>query len=100
MANMMKMVKQAKQARALQKKLSKLSVEISSTDKTVTVVARGDMKVKSIFIAPELLSPDKAVRLQKSLVSTINSALDSSQKAAAGHVQKMTGGMGLGDMFG
>ncbi len=100
MAKMMKMMKQAKQARALQKKLSKLTVEISSTDKSVTVVARGDMKIKSVSIVPELLAPEKSVRLQKTLVSTINSALDSSQKAAAGHVQKMTGGMGLGEMFG
>jgi len=97
---MMKMMKQAKQARQLQKKLSKLTVEISSSDKTVTVVARGDMKVKSVSIDPEMLAPDKSVRLQKNLVSTVNSALDSAQKAAAGHVQKMAGGMGLGDMFG
>ena len=100
MQNMMKMMKQVKQVRKMQKELARKTVEITSTDKTVTVVARGDMTVKSITIVPEAISPEKLTRLQKTLVSTVNGALDSSKKAAAKDMQKMTGGMGLGDMLG
>lgn len=100
MANMLKMMKQVKQVKKMQKELARKTVEVKSSDGSVTIVAKGDMSVKSITIDPDLLDPSRRERLQKILVSTVNSALDSSKKAAANDMQRLTGGMGLGDLFG
>lgn len=99
MAKMMNMMKQMKQVRRMQKQLAAKIVEATNTDKTITVVARGDMSIKSIAIDPRAF--EKPDRLLKQLVSTVNSALDSSKKAAASDMQKMSGGLGgLSDMLG
>ena len=100
MANMFKMMKQMQKVKKMQKELAKKEVEISSNDKTVTVVARGDMTIKKIRIAPEAMDPAKPERLEKVLVSTINGAMDSAKKAAAGDMAKLTEGMGLGGLMG
>lgn len=101
MAKMVQQMRQMKQAKRMQKQLAAKTVEISSNDKRITVVARGDMTIKSIQISPEALDPVKIERLQKVLTSTINSALDSSKKAAAGDMAKMSGGLGgLSNMLG
>lgn len=100
MANMFNMMKQVKQMKKMQKQLAKKEVEISSNDKTVTVVARGDMTIRSIKIAPEAMDASKVARLEKTLVSTLNGAMDSAKKAAAGDMAKLTEGMGLGDLMG
>ena len=101
MAKMVQQMKQMKQVKRMQKQLAAKTVEILSNDKRITVVARGDMTIKSIQISPEALDPAKIERLQKVLTSTINSALDSSKKAAAGDMAKMSGGLsGVSDMLG
>ena len=97
MAKMMSMMKQMKQIRRMQKQLAGKTVEAISNDKTVTVVARGDMTLKTIQIDAEALEKVKLEKLQRSIVSTVNSALDSAKKAAAGDMQKMGD---LGDLSG
>ena len=101
MANVMNMMKQVRQVKKMQKHLAAKTVEASSNDGMVTVVARGDMSIKSISIKPEALDPSAGERLGKMLVSTVNSALDSSKKAAAADMSKLTGSLGdLSAMFG
>jgi DNA-binding YbaB/EbfC family protein len=100
MAGVFDMMKQFNQVRKMQKELAKKEVEISSNDKTITVVARGDMTLKSIKIAPGAMDPSHPERLEKVILSTINGALDSAKKAAAGDMSKLTEGMGLGGLFG
>lgn len=100
MAKMFEMMKQVRQMKKMQKELARKEVEISNNDKTVTVVARGDMTIKSIKIAPGAMDPAKPERLEKTLVSTINGAMDSAKKAAAGDMAKLTEGMGLGGLMG
>ncbi len=100
MANVLKMMKQVKQVKKMQKELARKTVEVKSPCGSVTVVAKGDMSLKSISIEADLLDPSRRERVQKLLVSTVNSALDSSKKAAANDMQRLTGGMGLGDLFG
>ena len=101
MAKMVQQMRQMKQVKRMQKQLAAKTVEITSNDKRITVVARGDMTIKSIQIDPEALDPAKIERLQKVLASTVNSALESSKKAAAGDMAKMSGGLrGLSDMLG
>ncbi len=100
MAKMFEMMKQVKQMKKMQKDLKKKEVEISNNEKTITVVARGDMTIKSIKIAPEAIDASKPDRLEKALVSTVNSAMDSAKKAAANDMAKLTEGMGLGGLMG
>ena len=76
-------------------------MEVSSSDGTVTVVARGDMSLKSVKIKPEILDSAACERIERLLVSTVNSALDSSKKAAAADMSRLTGSLGdLSSMFG
>jgi DNA-binding protein YbaB len=100
MAKMFKMMKQMSQMKKMQRKLAKQEVEVSNNEKTITVVAKGDMTIKSIKISPEALTTLKPDRLEKAIVSTVNGAMESAKKAAAGDMAKMTEGMGLGDLMG
>ena len=105
MANMMKMVSQAasmrKQMKKMQKELARQVVEVKSNNGKVMVSARGDMSIKEIKIDPSALTDLKLERLEKILVTTVNSALNASKKAASSEMTKMSGGLGgLADMLG
>ena len=101
MAGMFDMMKKAasmqKQMKQIQKELARKTAEGSSG--IVTVVARGDMSVKSVAIDGEIGSIDLP-KLEGMLVAATNSALDSAKKMAGGEMTKMTGGLGgLSDML-
>jgi DNA-binding YbaB/EbfC family protein len=105
MANMMKMVSQAatmrKQMKRMQKELSKQTVEITSNNGKVTVIARGDMSIKDVKIDPTAFEELKLDRLEKIIATTVNSALNAAKKTAGSEMSKMSGGLGgLSDMLG
>ena len=101
MAKMFDMMKQVQQVKKMQKEFARKTVEVSSNDGNITVVACGDMSVKSIRIDPEAMGQSGHERLSRQLTSTVNSALDSAKKAAAADMAKLTGGLGgLSDMLG
>lgn len=101
MANMFKMVQQAatmrKQMKKMQKELEKKVVEIKSNNGKVTVSARGDMSIKDIIFDPSAFEDLNVERLQKVLVTTVNSALNAAKKTAGTEMQKMGG---LSEMLG
>ena len=102
-SDMWKMMKQAQKVKKIQKELARKTVEVKSTDGTVVVVAGADMTLRTITVDPQWLDPARKPKFEKLLVSTVNSALDSSKKAAAADMQKLTQGLdlgGLGDLFG
>ncbi len=100
MPNMVEMMKQVKQLKKMQKELKRKVVSASSPDGSVTVEACGDMTVKSVSITPEAMSGMESKRLGDMVTRTVNSAMDSAKKAAAGDMSKLAGSAGLGDMFG
>ncbi len=100
MAKMMNMMKQVKQVKKMQKALAAKTVEARSRDDLITVVARGDMTIKSVVIKPDAFKDMRPERFEKMLVSTINSALDSSKKAAAGDMSKLGDLSALSEMMG
>lgn len=100
MGDMFRTMKQMQKIRKVQKELEKKTYEARSQHGEVTVVARGDMSVKSIVIAPDAMEKNNLPRMEKLLVSTVNSALDSCKKAAASDMSKLTEGLGLGNMGG
>jgi len=100
MTNMLKMMKQLKDVKKMQKQLARKTVEVSSPDGMMTVVAQGDMKLRSVRIDPRAMDPSNPEALARLIVSTVNSALDSSKKAVADDMSKLTEGMGLGNLLG
>jgi len=100
MAKMLKMMQQAASMRSkmkkMQKELEKKVVEIKSNNGKVTVSARGDMSIKSIEFDPSVFEDLNIDRLQKVLVTTVNSALNAAKKTAGTEMQKMGG---LSDML-
>jgi len=99
-ANMVEMMKQVKQLKKMQKELKRKVVSASSPDGSVTVEACGDMTIKSVSITPEAISGLDPKRLGDMVTRTVNSAMDSAKKAAAGDMSRMAEGAGLGGMFG
>lgn len=100
MAKMMDMMKQAKQLKKMQKDLKRKVVSASSPDGAVTVEACGDMTVKSVTFVPDALTRLEPKRLGDMVARTVNSAMDSAKKAAAGDMSKLAEGAGLGGMLG
>ncbi|MBT3295696.1 MAG: YbaB/EbfC family nucleoid-associated protein [Verrucomicrobia bacterium] len=100
MAKMVEMMKQVKQLKKMQKELKRKVVSAASPDGSVTVEACGDMTIKSITISPEAMSGMDPKRLGDMVARTVNSAMDSAKKAAAGDMSKLAGDAGLGGMFG
>lgn len=91
---MFEQMKQLNQLRKMQKEMASKTFEAKSNDGLVTVVVKGDMSVKSIKIEAAAMDPSRPDRLANTLVSMVNSAMDSSKKSAAADMAKMTGGLG------
>jgi DNA-binding YbaB/EbfC family protein len=104
MTNLLKMVQQAasmrREMKQIEKELGSRSVETSSAGGQIKVVVRGDMSVASIKIDPAAIDPGRVDRLEKSLVSAVNDALEKAKREAAQAMTKLTGGMGIQDLLG
>ena len=103
MAGMFDMVKKAasmqKQMKKVQKDLARKTAD--GTSGSVTVVARGDMSIKSVSIAESDLGAQSAEKLEKMVLAATNAALESVKKMAGSEMSKMTGGLGgLADLMG
>ena len=102
MAKMMDMFKQASQMRKemkrIQDALEKHTVEYSNGG--VTVVARGDMAIQSLTIAPETFQTAKTEKLERILLQNVNAALKLAKRDAQKMMSQATSGGGLAEMFG
>ena len=94
------------QARAMQDQLVNAEgglkdqeVSASAGGGTVKVVATGDMKLKSIEIAPSALDPEDVDLLQDMILAAVNDALDSAQSAASSELGSITGGLNIPGLF-
>lgn len=101
MSNMFSMLKDAAamqmKMRKFQKELDRQVVECEHQG--VSVVAKGDMSLRSIKISPTLMT-GKPDAIEKALLVAANSALAAVKKQAAEQMAKMSGGMGgLADML-
>ena len=94
MTNPFQMMKQLNELRKLQKEMESKTNEATSKDGMVTVVARGDMAIKSMRIDPKAMDVAKPDKLAQLIVSTANSALEACKKQAATDMAKMSGGLG------
>ena len=94
--------KMLKQAQQLQKQMAKMQEELeSATVETtagggmVTVVVSGKMKLESLTIDPEVVSPDDVEMLQDLIMAALNEGLDKAQEMAASRMSSLTGGLNI-----
>jgi len=99
MTNMLKMIKDAvsaqKNLKKIQNELQQKTVEYSSAGGEVRVTARGDASLASIKIDPAAVAPNRADKLEKMILETVNGALEEAKKMSAEHMQKLMADMGL-----
>ena len=75
-----------------QQELAETIMEASSGKGAVTVTIDGKQKVRSIKISPKVIDPDKAEQLEDLVLKAVTEAIAKSQKLAAKHLGKLTGG--------
>ena len=97
--DMKKMMKQAQKmqlelARA-QEEIKDMKFEASAGGGMVTVVAKGDMSVKSIEIAPEAIDPDDPEMLADMILAAVNEALRGVGEESSQRLNSVTGGMNI-----
>ena len=92
-----KMLKQAQQLQKnmlkMQEELESATVESSAGGGAVKVVVSGKMKLESITIDPEAVSPDDMEMLQDLVLTAVNDGLEKAQETANSRMSALTGGM-------
>lgn len=98
-----RMMKQAqqiqKQMMQLQEDLESATVEATVGGGAVKAVVSGKMKVESITIDPDAVSPDDVEMLQDLVLAAVNEGLDKAQQMASEKMGALTGGMNIPGMF-
>ncbi|HXK44881.1 MAG TPA: YbaB/EbfC family nucleoid-associated protein [bacterium] len=98
MVNMFDMLKQAsqikKQAGRFQKILESKVCEVSSPDGKITMKVNGKMEMTYLDIAPELLSPENKLKLEKLLLQTWQKAQKEIEKIIQEETKNMLGDFG------
>lgn len=95
-ANMMRQM-QARLAK-MQEELENKTVEASVGGGAVTVVATGQLRVKSVTIDPGVVDPEDVEMLQDLVTAAVNEALTKAQELAAQQLGALTGGLKLPGM--
>ncbi len=75
-------------------------VSVSAGGGMVTIEISGHQRIKSITIDPEIVDPDDIETLQDVMLEAFNKAVEDSQAMAAGQMEGITGGLGMGDLLG
>ena len=88
-------MKLQKELKNVQKKLKKMETEAESSDGSVRATVNGEHMLINLDIDPDILnSPDKE-KLEKSIISAVNSAVEKNKDFAANEMSKITGGMNI-----
>ncbi len=95
----MSMQQMMRRAQKMQKQLHRAQAEVAEMTCVgtagggmVTVVAQGDMALKSIEIAPEAVDAEDMEMLQDMVLAAANEALRGVEKMGNDHVAAITGG--------
>lgn len=92
------LMKAGKELKDIQKKLKKMEASGSSGGGAVEAVVNGEYRLVDIKINPDLVPGADAKRIEKLILSAVNSAVDASKNNAAKEMTKITSGMNLPDM--
>ena len=92
--------KMLKQAQELQKNMMKMQEELESTTVEATAgggvvkaVVSGKMRLESLEIDPEVVSPDDVEMLQDLVLAAVNEGMEKAQEVASSRMSALTGGM-------
>src|SRR5437868_14792596 len=96
--NMQQLLKQAQKMQeevlAAQESLKDEVVDASAGGGMVTVQVTGDLRVKSVTIAPEVIDPDDPELLQDMVLAAVNEGIRAAQELANSQLGGITGGLG------
>lgn len=94
--------KMMRQALELQKNMAKMqqeletaTVEASAGGGVVTVVVSGKMRVESLTIEPDVVSPDDVEMLQELVQAAVNEGMEEAQKMVSDRMSALTGGLNI-----
>ena len=94
--------KMMRQARELQKNMIKMqeelenaTVEASVGGGVVRVVVSGKMRVESLTIQPEVVSPDDVEMLQELVQAAVNEGMEEAQQMVSSRMSSITGGLNI-----
>tara|TARA_A100001011_G_C14135731_1_gene767504 strand:+ start:639 stop:953 length:315 start_codon:yes stop_codon:yes gene_type:complete len=95
--DMGKLLKQAQEMKGamqeVQKELKSSEIEVVKLNNLIKIVITGEMEVKSIEVAPELLAPANKDKLQKGLQEAMNEAVKRAKDLATSKLSKVSGGL-------
>ena len=94
--------KMMRQARELQKNMVKMQEELENATVqasvgggVVTVVVSGKMRVESLTIQPEVVSPDDVELLQELVQAAVNEGMEEAQQMVSSRMSALTGGLNI-----
>ena len=94
--------KMLRQAQKLQKDMLKMQEELENATVTssagggaVKAVVSGKMRLESIAIDPDAVSPEDVEILQDLVLAAVNDGLEKAQDAASSRMSSLTGGLNL-----
>ncbi len=94
--------KMMRQARELQKNMMKMqeelenaTVEASVGGGVVRVVVSGKLRVESLTIQPEVVSPDDVEMLQELVQAAVNEGMEEAQQMVSSRMSSITGGLNI-----
>ena len=97
------MIRQAQQLQAklvkAQEELGNMTTEATAGGGAIKIVIDGKQVVRSITIAPDLVSSGDIEMLQDMMVAGMNEAVAKSQQMATEHLGKLTGGLNIPGLF-
>ena len=94
--------KMMRQARELQKNMAKMQEELENATVqasvgggVVTVVVSGKMRVESLTIQPDVVSPDDVELLQELVQAAVNEGMEQAQQMVSSRMSALTGGLNI-----
>ncbi len=94
-----KMLRQAQQLQQrmmkVQEELESATVETTAGGGVVKAVVTGKLKLESIEIDPEVVTPDDVEMLQDLVMAAVNDGLEKAQEMAASRMNELTGGLNI-----
>ena len=103
MKNLGKLMKQAQKMKSeidrIQSQLAEKTVEASSGGGMVTAVVNGGNELVSIKFEKDVVDPEDIEMLEDLVVAAVNEAMKKVQEMMQEEMSKVTGGMGIPDLF-
>ena len=94
-----KMIRQAQQLQQrmakLQQELEQATVETAVGGGVVKAVVSGKMRLESLTIDPEVVTPDDVEMLQDLVLAAVNEGMEKAQEMASSRMNELTGGMNI-----